>query len=127
MNVIEKNEDSEAYLNSLTPEQYQSFVERSAISADKKFESGWSLFKHKIPMWIFFVICIVITYYCITKNLSLIPVLGLLSCLYMMCELGISNWIGFGIWLVVGLVVYFMYGFHHSKLNAKNIPPANIG
>lgn len=119
LTVIEKNIDTEAYLNGLTAEQYQSFIEKSVVSADKKFESGWSLFKHKIPMWIFIFICVVITYYCVTKNLSLIPVLGLLSCLYMMCELGISNWIGFGIWLVIGLVVYFLYGFHHSKLNIK--------
>ena len=118
--IIEKNIDTEAYLNGLTETQYQSFVEKSNVSMDKKFESGWSLFKHKIPMWIFFVICVVVTYYCITKNLSLIPVLGLLCCLYMMCELGISNWIGFGIWLVIGLVVYFLYGFKHSKLNTDN-------
>ena len=117
----QRNSDTEAYLNGLDNEKYQSFVEKSNIGADKKFESGWSLFKHKIPMWIFIVICVVITYYCVTKNLSLIPVLGLLSCLYMMCELGISNWIGFGIWLVIGLVVYFLYGFHHSKLNPKNM------
>lgn len=117
----QRNSDTEAYLNGLDNEKYQTFVEKSNISADKKFESGWSLFKHKIPMWIFIVICVVITYYCVTKNLSLIPVLGLLSCLYMMCELGISNWIGFGIWLVIGLVVYFLYGFHHSKLNPKNM------
>jgi len=118
--IIEKNIDTEAYLNGLSAEQYRSFVERSNVNADKKFESGWGLFKHKIPMWIFFFICVVITYYCITMNLSLIPVLGLLSCLYMMCELGISNWIGFGIWLVIGLVVYFLYGFKHSKLNIEN-------
>jgi APA family basic amino acid/polyamine antiporter len=118
--IIEKNIDTEAYLNGLSAEQYQSFVERSNVSADKKFENGWSLFKHKIPMWIFFIICIVVTYYSVTKNLSLIPVLGLLCCLYMMCELGISNWIGFGIWLVIGLVVYFLYGFKHSKLNLDN-------
>jgi len=118
--VIEKNIDTEAYLNGLNETQYHSFIEKSNVSADKKFESGWNLFKHKIPMWIFFVICIIVTYYCITKNLSLIPVLGLLCCLYMMCELGISNWIGFGIWLVIGLVVYFLYGFKHSKLNLNN-------
>jgi APA family basic amino acid/polyamine antiporter len=117
--VVENNIDTEAYLNGLSTEQYTAFIDQSNVSADKKYESGWSLFKHKIPMWIFLVICVVITYYCITKNLSLIPVLGLLSCLYMMCELGISNWIGFGIWLVIGLVVYFLYGFKHSKLNIK--------
>ncbi len=111
-----KQIDAEAYLNSLSEEQYAQFIDKSSISYDKKFESGWSLFKHKIPMWIFLIICLVVTYYCVTKNLSLIPVLGLLSCLYMMCELGISNWIGFGIWLVIGLVVYFAYGYRHSKL-----------
>ncbi|SFH17473.1 amino acid permease [Pedobacter insulae] len=116
-----KQIDAEAYLNSLNDEQYAQFIEKSSISYDKKFESGWSLFKHKIPMWIFLFICVVVGYYCVTKNLSLIPVLGLLSCLYMMCELGISNWIGFGIWLVVGLIVYFAYGFRHSKLGAAKV------
>ena len=114
-----KQIDAEAYLNSLNEEQYAQFIDKSSISYDKKFESGWSLFKHKIPMWIFLFICLLVGYYCVTKNLSLIPVLGLLSCLYMMCELGISNWIGFGIWLIVGLVVYFAYGFKHSKLGQQ--------
>jgi APA family basic amino acid/polyamine antiporter len=116
-----KQIDAEAYLNNLTPAQYDEFMSKSAIQYDKKYESGWSLFKHKIPMWIFLFICLFISYYCVTKNLSLIPVLGLISCLYMMCELGISNWIGFGIWLVVGLVVYFAYGFKHSKLGQQQL------
>jgi APA family basic amino acid/polyamine antiporter len=114
--LIEKNIDKEAYLNKLTTIEYKSFVDRSRVDPEKKYEHGWSLFKHKVPMWIFFMICVSISYFCIKKNLSLIPVLGLISCLYMMCELGISNWMGFGIWLVVGLVVYFLYGFKHSKL-----------
>jgi APA family basic amino acid/polyamine antiporter len=114
----EKTVDAEAHLNKLSSADYTSFVNQSKVIADKKYERGWSLFKHKIPMWIFFLICVSISYYCITKNLSLIPVLGLISCLYMMCELGISNWIGFGIWLVVGLVVYFLYGYKHSKLRS---------
>nr|WP_121273910.1 amino acid permease [Pedobacter schmidteae] len=112
--------DAEAYLTQLTEQQYEDFVNKLAIDEAKKYESGWSLFRHKIPMWIFFFLSIVITWFSIRKNLSLIPVLGLLSCLYMMCELGISNWIGFGIWLIVGLVVYFLYGYKHSKLNVEN-------
>ncbi|MEJ2883152.1 amino acid permease [Pedobacter sp. GR22-6] len=114
--IVNSTIDAEAYLNKLSATQYQQFIDSSAVSAEKKYESGWNLFKHKIPMWIFLFICLLITYYCIIKNLSLIPVMGLISCLYMMCELGISNWIGFGIWLVIGLVVYFLYGFKHSKL-----------
>lgn len=119
INLIDKNIDAEAYLNKLSPEKYQQFIDHSSIDQAKKYQTGWSLFKHKIPMWIFLFICLAITYFCISKNLSLIPVLGLISCLYMMCELGISNWIGFGIWLIVGLVVYFLYGYKHSKLNQE--------
>jgi hypothetical protein len=41
-----------------------------------------------------------------------------------MSELHVENWLRFGIWLLVGLVIYFLYGRHHSKLNAQaNQPP----
>jgi basic amino acid/polyamine antiporter, APA family len=121
LNTIEQHSDAEAYLNSLSAERYSDFLQNSLIDQSKKYESGWGLFKHKIPMWIFLFICVIISYYSITKSLSLIPVLGLISCLYMMCELGISNWIGFTVWLVIGLVVYFLYGYRHSKLNIKKV------
>jgi amino acid transporter len=49
-------------------------------------------------------------------RLSAIPLLGLLCCFYMMTELNLSNWIGFGIWMVIGLVVYFVYGIKNSQL-----------
>jgi hypothetical protein len=51
------------------------------------------------------------------KRLSLIPVLGLLTCLYLMTQLGITNWTRFLIWLVAGLAIYFLYGRNRSKLN----------
>lgn len=49
-------------------------------------------------------------------NFSLLPVIGVLTNLYLMTELGASNWQIFGIWLVIGLVIYFSYGFRKSKL-----------
>lgn len=49
-------------------------------------------------------------------NFSLLPVLGVLTNLYLMTELGVSNWISFGAWLVIGLAIYFSYGFRKSKL-----------
>ncbi len=118
-----KQIDAEAYLSNLNSDQYESFLIKSSVDYHKKYESGWHLFKHKIPMWIFLIICLVITYLSIAKNLSLIPVLGLISCLYMMCELELSNWIGFGIWLVVGLVIYFLYGYRNSKLAQEQNSP----
>ncbi|GAB3774851.1 hypothetical protein GCM10028818_18180 [Spirosoma horti] len=49
-------------------------------------------------------------------NFSLLPVIGVLTNLYLMTELGASNWQIFGIWLVIGLAIYFSYGFRKSKL-----------
>jgi APA family basic amino acid/polyamine antiporter len=49
-------------------------------------------------------------------NYSLLPVLGILTNLYLMTELGLTNWLMFVIWLVIGLVIYFFYGRKHSKL-----------
>lgn len=72
---------------------------------------------HKIPMWIFIISSFLLTIWAFRKNLSLIPMLGLISCLYMMAELGIANWIGFGIWLFIGLIIYFGYSRKRSKLN----------
>lgn len=50
------------------------------------------------------------------RNFSLLPVLGILTNLYLMTELGLSNWLIFGVWLVIGLALYFSYGFRKSKL-----------
>lgn len=52
-------------------------------------------------------------------NFSLLPVIGVLTNLYLMTELGASNWQIFGIWLLIGLVIYFSYGFRKSKLGSR--------
>lgn len=49
-------------------------------------------------------------------NFSLLPIIGILTNLYLMTELGISNWAIFVAWLVIGLVIYFSYGYRKSKL-----------
>jgi len=45
-----------------------------------------------------------------------VPLFTILSCFYLMSALPIVTWIRFIIWLLVGLVIYFMYGRHHSIL-----------
>jgi basic amino acid/polyamine antiporter, APA family len=109
--------DIETYMSSLDEIKYSSLVDSLPIGEDLKFESGWNLFQHKIPMWIFIFVSFALTGWAFKENLSLIPMLGLVCCLYMMAELGVSNWIGFGIWLMVGLIVYFGYSKKNSKLN----------
>ncbi len=75
---------------------------------------------HMIPYLFFIVIAIIVSVYAVRRKWSLIPVLGLLTNLYLMSELGITNWMRFGIWLAIGLIIYFTYGSRKSRLNHPN-------
>jgi amino acid transporter len=67
-----------------------------------------------VPMIIFFAVATVVMVLTYIKSFSLIPVLGLLSCFYLMSQESFTNWARFGIWLVIGLVIYFTYGYKNS-------------
>lgn len=71
----------------------------------------------KLPYFLFIALSAVLAVLAFIKNLSLIPVLGLVSCFYLMTELGYTNWLRFLIWLIIGLIIYFTYSYRHSKLN----------
>jgi amino acid transporter len=86
------------------------------FTLDQAAGDFWDLLEHKILAFLFIVFCIWISWLTFTKNLSLIPVLGLLTNLYLMSELGITNWSRFLAWLLLGLVVYFGYSYRNSKL-----------
>lgn len=45
-----------------------------------------------------------------------VPILGILTCLSMMCFLPADTWIRLVLWMLVGLDVYVLYGVKHSKL-----------
>ena len=68
------------------------------------FSQGWEVFRDKLPFFLFVVLSVALTIACFIKKLSLIPVLGLASCFYLMTELGYTNWLRFLIWLVIGLI-----------------------
>ncbi|MGE5448685.1 MAG: amino acid permease, partial [Bacteroidales bacterium] len=75
--------------------------------------------RNHFPFIIFCIVSIGISFMAIVKRWSLIPVLGLLTNLYLMSELGVTNWYRFGIWLVLGLFIYFLYGSKNSKLKEE--------
>jgi len=45
-----------------------------------------------------------------------VPIIGVLLCVYLMADLDRDTWIRFIVWLVIGLVIYFVYSRHHSRL-----------
>ena len=50
---------------------------------------------------------------------SIVPILGILCCLVLMFSLPPENWVRLGVWLVIGLLIYFLYSRKHSALAAK--------
>ncbi|HRD38939.1 MAG TPA: amino acid permease, partial [Bacteroidia bacterium] len=91
---------------SLNPDYISSLFSISSDNAAKN-----------IPMLVFLLLCVVMAVLSFLRNLSLIPVLGLISCCYLLTGMEASNWIWFSVWLLIGLVVYFAYGYRKSKLN----------
>ena len=71
---------------------------------------------HNISTIIFWAALIIIAIATFIKNWSLIPLLGLSTCMYLLTGMTGNNWAWFGSWLVLGLVVYFMYGYRKSRL-----------
>ena len=53
-----------------------------------------------------------------------VSVAGAFACFYVMTNLPGVTWKRFGIWLVIGLVLYVAYGFRNSKVRASLAPPA---
>jgi len=93
-----------------------------AIFRNDAFNNYFTLdntWPHKLPFAAFLILVVVMNLLTFKNNYSLIPVLGLFGNFYLMTELGLSNWIGFGVWLILGLFIYFFYGTKNSLL-AKN-------
>jgi APA family basic amino acid/polyamine antiporter len=59
-----------------------------------------------------------------TPLVPVFPVIGILFCLYLMKDLPGTTWVRFLVWLVVGLVIYFLYSRHHSRLRHGKGPVA---
>ncbi len=49
----------------------------------------------------------------------LIPILGIIMCVYLMISLPMNSWIRLIIWMLLGVIVYFLYSKKKSKLNTK--------
>jgi APA family basic amino acid/polyamine antiporter len=122
-NAVAGTQDLEHILSRYedNPTEYKAMVDSLPIADNLKYESGFDLFKHKIPMWIFLITLVFLTIWSFRQNLSLIPLLGLICCLYMMAQLSVWNWVYFSVWLLVGLAIYFGFSRKNSKLNIAKV------
>jgi Mn2+/Fe2+ NRAMP family transporter len=82
-------------------------------------ETSFRVFLERVPYFVFMLFSIGMAILCFLKRLSLIPVLGVMCCSYLMTELGWKNWTRFFAWMVFGFVVYFFYSYTHSKLHNR--------
>ncbi|APU70437.1 amino acid permease [Companilactobacillus crustorum] len=47
----------------------------------------------------------------------ILPLISFVACIYLMTQLQNFTWIMYAIWTAIGLVIYFSYGYRHSKEN----------
>ncbi len=55
-----------------------------------------------------------------TPLVPFVPIMGMLVSLLMMVFLPWQTWLRMIVWLAIGMVIYFTYGRHHSKVQAAN-------
>lgn len=104
------------YLNGkfIIPVLFIAAVTAISMFAPEHFKNLFQ--KEGIPMLAFWIVAAIISVATFLKNFSLIPVMGLLSCFYLMSQESHTNWLRFGIWLIIGLAIYFTYGYKNSRL-----------
>lgn len=88
------------------------FRDRVAASVTNLFNEN----HQEVLFLLFIVIALVIAGLTFVRKYSLIPVLGALSCMYLMIEIPVNSWLWFFVWMGIGLVIYFFYGYRRSKL-----------
>jgi APA family basic amino acid/polyamine antiporter len=79
--------------------------------------SGFGNEQHQEYLFLIFVLLSFgFSVFSFLKKWSLIPVLGVLCCSYLMIEIPINSWFVFFGWMLAGLIIYLGYGYRKSKL-----------
>ncbi len=74
---------------------------------------------YKISSLLYWCLLIVLSVFAYSKEWSLLPLMGVTSCTYLLTGMTASNWSWFISWLLFGLIIYFLYGYKHSKLSTS--------
>ena len=110
-----------AYLLSKT---YFSGLFNFDYSADADYAAGKKSFMDmaitNISLIIFWISALLLAVFAFVKKYSLIPLMGVITCMYLLTGMSKSNWVWFIGWLVLGIIIYFLYGYKKSKLAEKS-------
>ena len=106
------------YVNSrwIVPLLYVGFI---WLFRDRAQQSlmNWNSENYQEMMFLLFLFLSgILTVASFLRNYSLIPVLGVLCCMYLMIEIPAKSWVVFFGWMGLGLILYFVYGLKHSRL-----------
>ena len=106
------------YINGkiIVPLMYTLFVYlmRTRISDALQHLTGENL--QEILFLVYILLGLVLSIATFIKNYSLIPMLGVLFCAYLLIEIPAISWMWFFCWMGFGLIIYFLYGYRKSKL-----------
>jgi len=76
----------------------------------------------EILFLVFALLVTILSIATVVRKLSLIPVLGVLFCAYLLIEIPAIAWDWFFVWMGIGLIIYFIYGYRKSRLTSKSAP-----
>lgn len=90
------------------------------FSANEDFIAGKKTFMDlatpNLSLIIFWLLSLALAVLAFVKKYSLIPLMGVFTCMYLLTGMSKSNWVWFIAWLVLGIIFYFCYGYRKSKL-----------
>jgi amino acid transporter len=91
---------------------YNGFMRSMPSNHDLTRDWSWE----KFPYLTFYLVFLVMSILTWRKQWSVIPVLGVITNLYLIAGIGHWNWLRFGVWCAIGLVVYYLYGLRRSRV-----------
>lgn len=98
---------------------YDAAVRTAPLPQDQLYYAGSAGLSVNLLTYLFYIAFLLLAVFAFRKSFSLIPVLGMLCCLYLMVEIPTRSWVVFFGWMAFGLVIYFSYGYWRSRLGAK--------
>jgi basic amino acid/polyamine antiporter, APA family len=106
------------YINGkiIVPVLYALFIYFSVGRVEDAVKNLSNTTLQEVLFLVYMLLATILTLLTFLRNYSLIPILGMLSCAYLLIEIPASSWKLFFIWMAIGLTIYFLYGYRKSKL-----------